>query len=292
MFMKKDIYIIKNNINEKVYIGQAIDTKKRFQGHCKPSSAILNNSLISKAIQKYGRECFYYEILEAQIENYNEREKYWIKQYNSLNPNGYNLLEGGDEAPLMKGCQHPESCLTEQDVEDLTIELQETDASFVELAKKYGFKSNNSISEFNKGKTYFRENIEYPIRPHPHNGKLSEEDVNEIIDLLKHTYRSYESIGAQYGVEGRAISRINRGIYHFQNNEIYPIREGQPNTRGCQLSYEQVTEIIERLQTTEESLNSIGKAFEVDGRVIKGIKNGETKLYRRRELTYPLRPNN
>lgn len=28
--MKKDIYIIKNTINDKVYIGQSIDANKRF----------------------------------------------------------------------------------------------------------------------------------------------------------------------------------------------------------------------------------------------------------------------
>ena len=289
--MKKDIYIIKNDVNSKVYIGQAIDSKRRFQSHCKPSSVILNNSLISKAIQKYGKQHFYYEILESQIKNYNEREKYWIKYYNSLNPFGYNILEGGDEAPLMPGCLHPESCLSIQDVEDLTFELQNTDISFIELAKKYGFKSNTSISEFNKGKTYFRENIVYPIRPNPHNGKLSNKDVDEIIELLKFTYRSFESIGVQYGVEGRAISRINRGIFHLRNNEQYPIREGQIG-RYIPLTYEQVTEIIEQLMTTKDSLNAIGRRFGVDGRVIKGIKNGETKLYRRKGLTYPLRPNN
>ena len=75
--MRKDIYIIKNDINKKVYIGQAKNAKTRFQGHCKPSSA--NNEIIGRAINKYGREHFWYEILEHNVENYNEREKYWIK---------------------------------------------------------------------------------------------------------------------------------------------------------------------------------------------------------------------
>ena len=41
-------YIIENDINNKVYIGQAIDAKIRFQSHCKPSAATLNNELIGK----------------------------------------------------------------------------------------------------------------------------------------------------------------------------------------------------------------------------------------------------
>ena len=48
-FMKKDIYVIKNKINNKVYVGQAINSKERFIAHCKPSSA-KSNSLIDKAI--------------------------------------------------------------------------------------------------------------------------------------------------------------------------------------------------------------------------------------------------
>ena len=56
--MKKYIYIIKNDINEKVYIGQAKDVKQRFLSHCKPSAWTLNNDLVGKAIQKYGKETF------------------------------------------------------------------------------------------------------------------------------------------------------------------------------------------------------------------------------------------
>ena len=47
-------------------------------------------------MSKYGFEKFHYEILDYQVEDYNEREKYWIQQYNSLIPNGYNITSGGD----------------------------------------------------------------------------------------------------------------------------------------------------------------------------------------------------
>ena len=53
--IKKDIYIIRNNINGKVYIGQSQNAIRRFKEHCKPSNS---NSIIGKAIQKYGKENF------------------------------------------------------------------------------------------------------------------------------------------------------------------------------------------------------------------------------------------
>ena len=56
--MKKDIYVIKNRINNLIYIGQAINSKERFISHCKPSSAKKNKSLIDNAIQKYGANNF------------------------------------------------------------------------------------------------------------------------------------------------------------------------------------------------------------------------------------------
>ena len=73
--MKKYIYIIKNDINEKVYIGQAKDVKQRFLSHCKPSAGTLNNDLVGRAIQKYGKEHFVCEILCDATENYNELER-------------------------------------------------------------------------------------------------------------------------------------------------------------------------------------------------------------------------
>lgn len=289
--MKKDIYIIKNDLNNMVYIGQSVDPKKRFQSHCKPSASTKDNEYIAKVICSKGKEHFWYEILESQIENYNEREIYWIKYFNSIVPNGYNILIGGNEPPRLRGVEHPESVLSSQQVESLTYDLKNTNLTFVELAKKYNFKSNTSISEFNKGLTYVR-NIEYPIRKDCLNGKLNKQDIKDIINLLKFTYRSFEDIGKQYKVEARTISRINRGIFHRDEKQEYPIRNWKATSSPLKLTYEEVSEIIRLLLSTNFSLREIAKEFNVEYRDILNIKNGTTKAYRRKDLTYPLRNNN
>ena len=289
--MLKDIYIIKNDINNKVYIGQAKNTKERFQGHCKPSAAHNDNDLVAKAIQEYGKQHFFYEILESQIENYNEKEKYYIKQYNSLTPNGYNILEGGDEPPIMRGYEHPEAILSKDQIKNLTKDLQETTLSFEELAKKYNFQSRASIMEFNKGLTYVRD-IQYPIRKKSYIGKLTDEDVNDIIQLLKYTYRSYKDIANQYGMEYRAIKKINTGESHYNSNIEYPIRDWKATSKPGKFTYEQVTEIIYLLQNTTLSLREIAEKYSCEYRDILNIKNGNTKMYRRKELAYPLRQHN
>lgn len=92
------IYIIRNTINNKVYIGQTkVSLKLRFQNHL---SAARNDKdyVIGKAIRKYGEENFYIELLEeCTIEELNEREKYWISYFNATNNKfGYNMSIGGN----------------------------------------------------------------------------------------------------------------------------------------------------------------------------------------------------
>jgi hypothetical protein len=51
---------------------------------------------VEKAIDKY-KDQMKYEIVEKDVpqEQLDEREIYWIKELNSLAPNGYNLEGGG-----------------------------------------------------------------------------------------------------------------------------------------------------------------------------------------------------
>lgn len=283
--IRKDIYIIKNDINTKVYIGQALDSKKRFQSHCKKNN---DNSLIDKAIQKYGKEHFWFEILESQIENYNEREKYWIKYYNSLKPFGYNILTGGDEPPRYIGDEHPNVKISDENVKLLKIDLAQTTISLSQLAEKYNI-SKRQVMRINQGISRASLNEKYPIRKNPNiNEKLSEEDVDNIIDLLKFTYRFNGDIAREYGVEVHTISQINNGTSHHRNDVSYPIRNWK-SSGVILFTYEQVTEIINALSNTKESINSIAKRYNVDRRAIEGINRGTSKKYYREGLSYPLR---
>lgn len=89
------IYKIINKVNEKVYIGQTIrDIKVRWKNHCYQNSG----SILKKAIDKYGKHNFKVKIIAKcnSIEEMNHRETYYIKLFNTLSPNGYNLNTGGN----------------------------------------------------------------------------------------------------------------------------------------------------------------------------------------------------
>lgn len=88
------IYMHKNKINGKVYIGQSCNINVRWH----PSS-YQSSSYFFNAIQKYGWENFEHIILEDNltINEADEKEQYYIKFYKSLNRNyGYNLKTGGN----------------------------------------------------------------------------------------------------------------------------------------------------------------------------------------------------
>ena len=106
-----EIYKITNIINDKVYVGQAVShilNHKRYRpyGHegrfrCHISEAFSRKKnqshYLNNAIRKYGVCNFVVELIElCEISNSDNREIHYIKEFNSLFPNGYNLKNGGN----------------------------------------------------------------------------------------------------------------------------------------------------------------------------------------------------
>lgn len=88
------IYKITNIINNKCYIGQSINIKRRWEEHL---YANTHCTFLRYAMAKYGRNAFTFEVLEeCPQDQLNSREQYWIQYYNSYGENGYNLTMGGD----------------------------------------------------------------------------------------------------------------------------------------------------------------------------------------------------
>jgi group I intron endonuclease len=102
------IYKITNIKNNKCYIGETIQNlAKRWKDH---KSAIKRDGgckALKSAIKKYGLDNFKFEVIIICFDE--DRliyEKEYIKKYNSMVPNGYNILAGGQEGVL--GFKHSE----------------------------------------------------------------------------------------------------------------------------------------------------------------------------------------
>lgn len=96
------IYCVKNLLNGKIYIGKHHGLSQNSKGY------FGSGKLINTAIKKYGKSNFTKSILQV-INNgdLNERQVFWIKEYNSNNTCiGYNLTIGGDGGATFTGKFH------------------------------------------------------------------------------------------------------------------------------------------------------------------------------------------
>lgn len=95
-----------NSINEKAYVGQAVctlsngkkwGTEERWKTHVKNArNRKCECRLLENAILKHGASEFVIVVLEeCAIMDLNRLEDLYIKSYNTLCPNGYNLMTGG-----------------------------------------------------------------------------------------------------------------------------------------------------------------------------------------------------
>jgi group I intron endonuclease len=100
------IYLITNKINGKKYIGQSKcdDINKRWKQHKSYSTRSIGSYLMN-AYKKHGIENFIFKIICICFdEDCDIYEKEYIKKYDTIAPNGYNLTPGGH-----CGITHPDS---------------------------------------------------------------------------------------------------------------------------------------------------------------------------------------
>lgn len=154
------IYKITNELNGHVYIGQSTNINKRWNKH-KTSpfnqNSIGYNSFFYRAIRKYGIEYFSFAVIElCSKEELNAKEMYWIKFYNSNNPdNGYNLTLGGySGTPLV---------LSLEEVEEIKILLKTTNLSQEHISQNFNI-SQKMVSAINIGENWYSDEETYPLR--------------------------------------------------------------------------------------------------------------------------------
>ena len=158
------IYKIENLINHKVYIGQSIDIKRRFNAHKATAFNINARNYqypLYRAIRKYGLENFSFQVIEeCSQQELNKKENYWILYYDSCNK-GYNQSYQGNNniknfSTTVKG---------------IIYDLENSHMTQQELADKWKVHI-NTIYSINTGKTWRQPETQYPLRsPYHYLGK-------------------------------------------------------------------------------------------------------------------------
>lgn len=110
------IYLITNQVNNKKYVGKTtkLNPYDRWREH--KNTANLNNKQaksmpVLRAIRKYGVDNFTFTLIEeCPDETVNDRERYYIQEYNTTNY-GYNITLGGEgiKKPPKYWSNHPDS---------------------------------------------------------------------------------------------------------------------------------------------------------------------------------------
>ena len=277
--MKKDIYIIRNEVNGKVYIGQTFNIKHRWEQYESAYRKKDGKQLIVRAMLKYGIEKFHMGALERAVENYDEREKYWIKFFNSLVPNGYNIAVGGKGSGA--GSDNPNAFFTEAEAEQIRQEIKYSTDGFGRIAKKHNCNP-GLISSINTGGAYFSLEENYPLRF----SRKKREIIKQVIYALKYEHdKSICQISREFDIEMSVVHDINTGNLHFIEGEQYPLRKGRVFSRLSKF----VPEVIKLLQETNMPQKDIAKKFNVSVNWVSCINKGMS--YTREGIDYPIRKN-
>lgn len=186
------IYKITNLINHKIYVGQTQqELAQRWREHCcyKASPKML----ISKAIQKYGKENFTIEILAIaeNLEHLNILEVNFISELNALNPKiGYNRRSGGQNYIMQES--------TKEKIRQANLgkkASEETKAKMSESQKKRPPRTKeqcNAIRERLLGSKHTQERIENMKKARV-NFKPSEEHKRKNSEKMKGVPKSEET---------------------------------------------------------------------------------------------------
>lgn len=178
------IYKITNKVNNKIYIGSAVNIKTRWSKHIGSLNKNKHeNRYLQNSWNKYGGENFKFEVLEyvKDKEKLIEREQYWIDKTNCTNRNiGYNI------------CPKAGSCLGKKCTKEQIEKMREK-----ALGRKASKETRIKLSEIRTGELNSR-------------SKINEETAKIIKYLTIYTKVRIVDIAKYYGIDDCSVLDIKK----------------------------------------------------------------------------------
>lgn len=229
---KAGIYLIKNLINNKIYIGKAINIYNRIRQHINllNKKSLDENRYLINSWFKYGRDNFQYIVLEYLEKDENllkERELYWMNYYNSIDRNiGYNLRQDTST-----------NCIVSQETKDL--------------------QSRNRIQRY-IDKPELRENISKYFKEfwknNPDKLKSMSKQVSKL--LTKYEIYQYDKKTKELVNKWETLMDIIKENPNYKKHNIYAVCSGEkPSMYGYIWEKRLINEDIVQSSEKSESLN-------------------------------------
>jgi hypothetical protein len=266
-------------VNGKIYIGQSVNPERRFEEHM---SLQGNATILTNAVRKYGRDCFEMEILERDVENYDDREIYWIKLYNSTDKHiGYNISTGGNSPPILRGDDSACTKFSDETISMIYDDLRNPDISFAQICDKHHI-TPEYLTLINRGVARHRTECSYPIRKNG-NERHSKADVLWTINMLRWTTVPIEEIAREGPVSSVILWKINNGEHYWCPKDIqYPIRYP-----GTAISKDLLSQIYDDLRMCTEKMSELERKYNISHSQMSRINQG--KILRQQGVSYPIR---
>lgn len=247
------IYQIRNKIDNKIYIGSAINLKRRKGQHF---HKLIKNKHCNKYLQfsfnKNGKDNFLFEIIEyTKKENLIEREQYYI---DILNPE-YNVCKiAGNNLGLIHS------------------EETKTKLSEINKGKKLSNETKQKMSNTRRGKKRPEMVGRFSGKNSPMYGKHLSEETKDKIRISKKNYRHSEETK-------RKISTSNKGKVTSQETrkKLSLSKRGEKNPFS-KLTEDQVLEIVKKYNDGARKTH-LSKEYGVCFATIHNILNGKIWSY-------------
>ena len=222
------IYLVTNTITKKQYVGQTVcdDVERRWKQHRSPSTKTIGRYLLA-AYKKYGIDSFKFQIICICFdEDCNRFEEEYIKKYDTLAPNGYNLQAGGKNSK-----KHPETSKLISDslkgrrLTPITDEIRKKSSDGLKginnpnfgkkiteerkdklregIKKVWAERKKNNYDVKNKMKGLFTGANRKAVGKYDDTGKLVEE------------YKSTVDAGLKNNIHHSVISKVCRGVKYY-----------------------------------------------------------------------------